>query len=287
MSGADTAAPAGPRVFVCGHSFMIFTAQLLPPLAQAAHLPYVSAGSQMLGGSRVIQHWDLPDERNPAKTALRNGRVDVLTLSPHVLLPDPGIDPFAKLGLAANPRLRVLVQASWPARDGVKDRAFHNVQRNASTVASLRRMQEAHRKLWLDKLEAQVRALNQALGRDAVFIIPVSDAVFALRERIAEGKAPGLTEQTDLFLDDLGHPQLPLAELVTYCHFAAIYQRSPVGLPVPEKLQGHAQAPELNRLLQQLAWDAVKNHPLGGVPSGARAGAAPATGAAPKAGSNS
>jgi hypothetical protein len=110
-----------------------------------------------------------------------------------------------------------------------------------------------------------VRTLNTTVGRTAVFLVPVSDAVYALREKIAEGRAPGLTKQTDLFRDDLGHPHPPLAVLVTYCHFAAIYGRSPVGLPVPASLKDLPQADTLNRLLQQLAWDAVTAHPLSGV----------------------
>jgi hypothetical protein len=61
------APPAEERVFVCAHSFMIFTAKMLPPLAKAAGVPFTAAGQQMLGGSRVIQHWNLPDERNQAK----------------------------------------------------------------------------------------------------------------------------------------------------------------------------------------------------------------------------
>jgi hypothetical protein len=219
----------------------------------------------MLGGSRVIQHWNLPDEKNLAKAALREGRVDVLTLSPHILLPDEGIDNFTKLGLEKNPKLRVLVQASWPANDGVLDRPFKNEERNAETLENLHQMRADHRERWFNALEAQVRALNQTVGHEAVFIIPVSDAVFALREHIAEGTAPGLTKQTDLFKDDLGHPQAPLAELVTYCHFAAIFQRSPVGLPVPGDLKNLPHADELNHLLEQLAWDAVSNYPMSGV----------------------
>ena len=117
-AGGKAEQPAPTRVFVCAHSFMIFTAKLLPPLAEAAGFKYAAAGQQMIGGSRVIQHWELPDERNVAKAALREGKVDVLTLSPHRLLPDPGIDNFVKLGLEKNPNLRVLVQASWPGFDG-------------------------------------------------------------------------------------------------------------------------------------------------------------------------
>ena len=256
--------PAPVRVFVCAHSFMIFTAKLLPPMAQAAGFSYASAGQQMLGGSRVIQHWNLPDEKNVAKAALREGKVDVLTLSPHRLLPDEGIDNFTKLGLEKNPNLRVLVQASWPGFDGVWT-GFKNEQRDAATLESLGEMRKGFREQWLTAMEAQVRALNTAVGHEAVHIVPVCEAVFALREHIAKGDAPGLTKQTDLFRDDIGHAQPPLAELVGYCHFAAISGRTPVGLPVPAELQNFPHAAELNTLLQQLAWDAVTAYPLSGV----------------------
>ena len=74
--------------------------------------------------------------------------------------------------------------------------------------------------------------------------------------------------QADLFRDPLGHPQPALALLVTYCQFAAIYQRSPIGLPVPSLLKDSPQATELNHLLQQLAWDAVTAYPMSGVVPG-------------------
>jgi hypothetical protein len=58
-----------------------------------------------------------------------------------------------------------------------------------------------------------------------------------------------------------------LAALVAYCYYASIYQRSPAGLPMPAAL-GKAKnddSEKLNRLLQEIAWDAVSQHPLGGV----------------------
>ncbi|HEY2573597.1 MAG TPA: hypothetical protein VGH65_06000 [Verrucomicrobiaceae bacterium] len=265
---------AGPRVFVCAHSFMIYTAKLLPPLAEAAKQAYQSAGQQMIGGSRVIQHWNLPDDKNKAKAALREGNVDVLTLSPHLQLPDEGIDNFTKLGLEKNPKLRVLVQASWPARDGHEEKGFANENRDDATVESLRQMQESYRKSWLQPLEAQVRQLNQSIGHDAVVIVPVSEAILELRVKLAEGKAPGLTKQSALFRDPLGHPQAALAALVTYCHFAAIFGHSPEGLPVPSELKSSPQAEELNHLLQKLAWDAVSHYPMSGVKSSSTEAAA-------------
>lgn len=261
---ASAGLPAGPRVFVCAHSFMIYTATLLPPLAEAAGIGYRDAGTQMIGGSRTLQHWNVPDDRNLAKQTLREGTADVLLLSPHLLLPDEGIDHFTKLGLERNPNLRVLVQASWPARDGNLG-AFKNELRDTATVADLKAMSEGYENNWLKPLEKQVDALNASVGRSAVRIVPVSRAVFALRERVAQGTAPGIAKQSQLFRDDLGHPQPPLAALVTYCHFAAVYGRSPVGLPVPAMLKSLPDAGAMNRLLQELAWQAVVSHPLSGV----------------------
>lgn len=251
---------------------MIYTAKLLPPVAQAAGIAHVNAGQQMIGGSRVIQHWNLPDDKNVAKKALSEGQVDVLTVSPHMLLPDEGIDLYTKLGLEKNPKLRVLVQASWPARDGSLEKGFTNEERDQATLEILASMRERHQALWRGRLEEQVRKLNQTVGHEAVYIVPVSDAVISLREQVVKGKVPGITKQSALFRDSLGHPQAVLATLVTYCHFAAIYQQSPEGLPVPEQLKDLPQAKELNFLLQKIAWEAAMNYPMSGVKMGPKQG---------------
>ena len=255
----------GTRVFVCAHSYMIFTAGMLPAVSKSADIPYLNAGEQMIGGSQVIQHWNLPDEKNEAKKALRKGIVDVLMLSPSLLLPDEGIGNFTKLGLETNPKLRVLVQSSWVPWDGKAGARFKSEMRDAVTVEELHEMRDTHHSGWLGKLEDQVSALNASVGKDAVHIVPVSAAVYALRERVAEGKAPGVGKQSELFKDDHGHPAPPLALLVTYCHFAAIHQRSPEGLPVPASIKNRPRAAELNLMLQQLAWDTVSAYPQSGV----------------------
>jgi hypothetical protein len=85
---------------------------------------------------------------------------------------------------------------------------------------------------------------------------------------------PGLTRQAELFADNIGHPTAPLQALNAYLHFAVIYGRSPVGLPIPSVLK-NARRPQwndekLNRALQELAWRTVTNYP----PSGVKAPAA-------------
>jgi len=64
-----------------------------------------------------------------------------------------------------------------------------------------------------------------------------------------------------------GHPTTPLKVLAAYCHYAVIYRRSPVGLPMPEALEQNKEfaIPALNKLLQELAWDAVIHNPMTGV----------------------
>ena len=74
--------------------------------------------------------------------------------------------------------------------------------------------------------------------------MPVGQAVIALREKIIAGQAPGLKTQWELFRDSWGHPAPPLQALAAYCHFAVIYRRSPVGLPMPAG-PGEGEEPEV------------------------------------------
>jgi hypothetical protein len=268
--GAREAAPPTPkgqRVFVCGHSFHFFIAEPLAEMARAAGIKgHQTVGVQFLGGSRTLAHWNLPEEKNKAKQALRKGEVDMLTLSP-IQHPDEGVTNFVKLGLENNPNLRVTVQASWGAWDG-DNREF---PKNAKTKVDRNQDPKQLQKVqagYFKSVGDQVAALNKEIGRPVVFVVPVGQAVLALREKIREGRGAGLKAQEELFADPIGHGTAPLQALVAYCHFAVIYHRSPAGLPVPSILK-KANHPEwnadLNRLLQEVAWEAVTHHPLSGV----------------------
>lgn len=256
----------GQRVFTCGHSFHVWVPGIVADLAKSAGIQnHVQAGVSSIGGSRTIQHWDLPDEKNPAKTALKTGKVDVLTLSP-IFLPDAGIENFATLALEHNPDVRVLVQPIWLRWDIYEPTTPRpaKVDHNAITGEELRKRHAEH----FEKMDEHIRELNKKYGKTVLYEVPAPQAVIALREKIIAGEAPGLKEQEDLFTDPLGHGKPPLMALVGYCNYAVMYRRSPVGLPVPAILKqaklGDQEEP-LNRLLQQLAWDAVVQHPLSGL----------------------
>jgi hypothetical protein len=260
----------GQRVFVCGHSFHVFIAAPLAGMARAAGLKdHTTVGTQFLGGSRTLQHWNLPDEKNKAKQALQTGAVDVLTLAP-IQHPDEGVDHFVALALKHNPAVRVTVQASWAAWDSDNTQfpkgARAKVDRD-KTPEQLRQIHAAYFK----SVEEQVAALNQRHGKPVVFLVPCGQAVVALRSKIHAGKVPGLKAQEELFGDPIGHARPPLQALVAYCHYAVIYRRSPVGLPLPDvlrKASNPAWDDSLNRALQEIAWEAVTSHPLSGVKAG-------------------
>jgi hypothetical protein len=276
VSAQDTAPIVeGQRVFTCAHSFHFFAAYILPDMAKGAGIEgHVMAGLSPIGGSRVIQHWDVAEDKFKAKETLRAGKVDVLTLSP-IHLPDDGIEKFARLALEHNPRVRITVQENWlpyDEYDTVTTLKGRPVDHNAPTGESLRKIHEPYFK----GLDDHIRELNKQLGHEndpAVFAVPAGQAVIALREKILAGEAPGLTTQSELFTDPIGHPTPPLQALAVYCHFAVIYRRTPVGLPVPAVLQ-QAKNPnwddKLNRVLQEIAWEAVTGHPLSGVKAAAK-----------------
>jgi len=265
----------GQRVFTCGHSFHVFTYRQVDEIAKAAGLDHQLVGISSIGGSMVKKHWEVPDEKNAAKAALIAGKVDVLTLSP-IWLPDEGIDNFAKLGVEHHPALRITVQEYWLPNDEYVPvyplQTKKGCDHNATDLAELRKVNARY----MQDIEAHVREINQRLGKEALFVVPVGLASVALREKIAAGQAPGLKVQWDLFRDTWGHPQIPLQFLASYCQFAVIYRRSPVGLPVPAEFKALKDVSDedkekLNRLLQELAWEAVSKHPMSGIRANASA----------------
>jgi hypothetical protein len=285
---------SGLRVFTIGHSFH---ANWLPDwLSQVEDLGGVATheqlGASMLGGSRVIQHWQLPDEKNTAKAALKTGKVEVLTVSP-MLSPDDGLDHFATLALEHNPNIRITMQEFWLPYDrldcfGEKsygelaktlrnwedpaipddDPARKKLDTAHFDVPTAEQLEKLHAP-YFQKMDAYVVEENRKLGKQVIHVVPVGQAVVALRKKIIDGKVPGITKQSELFIDNLGHPGRAICALSAYCHYAVIYKRSPVGLGVPPYLAQEAakirNSEELNLLLQQLAWDAVTHHPLSGV----------------------
>lgn len=256
----------GQRIFFTGHSFHMFMPPILQDLAAAADISGQQfVGKSGIGGSKVIQHWDSA-EKSGVKQALSEGKVDVLTLAP-IYLPDPGIENFATFAYEHNPKIRITVQEIWLRWDihelNTKERP-KTVDHNATTIADLR---ERSAPLF-DSIDEHVREINKKFPHQLLFVVPTGQAVNNLREKIVAGQVPGIKQQQELFTDPLGHGTAPLQALVAYCHFAVIYRRDPTGLARPSILKNDKH-PEwddaMNRVLQEVAWKTVVDHPLSGL----------------------
>ena len=251
--------PAGQRLFFTGHSFHMFVPRNFDLVVAAAGIQgHKTVGTQGIGGSRVIQHWDLPDERNKAKPALAGGDIDIYTMAAHLEIPDPGINHFVELGLKHNPHMRFLVQASWFPYDVPGDgRIRDNRERDNAKIENL----QAAVDNWRKQLEKQVDDLNQQHGKTAVGIIPAGDAVIQLRALVVDGRYPGITRQSELFRDPIGHGGGHVHWLVTYCNFAAIYRTPPTALADTADGVSAAQ----HEILKNIAWAKVSAYPYAGV----------------------
>ena len=82
-----------------------------------------------------------------------------------------------------------------------------------------------------------------------------------LRALIVDGKYPGVTKQSELFTDPIGHGGPHVQALASYCNFAAIYRITPEGLKVSAPGIDDAQ----HAILQKLAWETASKYHYAGV----------------------
>ncbi len=243
---------------------MWYVPKPLGEMAEAAGIKgHKLVGLQSLGASTTLQHWNLPDDKNEAKKALKTGEVDVFIMSP-ISFPDEGIENYVKLGLEHNPNMRFIIQLSWGGGDidnqDFPKGAFDNVDKEKAPD-QLNGLNERNIKAG----ETQAVELNEKYGKgkQIVSLVPSAQAMVALRIKIANKEWPGLTKQSELFVDPV-HPSAPMEALNTYMHFAALYGRSPVGLPMPTMLKNAKRGAwdeKFNRSLQELAWETVSKYP--------------------------
>ncbi len=258
------ASTKGLRVFYASHSLMWYVPEPLGKMAEARGIKdHKLMGLQRLGASRTIQHWNLPDDKNEAKKALKKGEVDVFIMSP-ISFPDEGVENYVKLGLEHHPDMRFIVQLSWGGGDidnqDFPTGAFDNVDKE-KTSDQLKTLNERNIKAG----EAQAADINKKYGhgKTIVALVPSTQAMMALRTKIVDKEWPGLTKQGELFVDAV-HPSAPMEALNSYMHFAVLYGQSPVGLPMPAMLKNakrEAWDDKFNRSLQELAWGIVTKYP--------------------------
>jgi hypothetical protein len=270
-SAADTKtdeAPAGFRMFYATHSLMWDTPAPFSELATGAGMKNHKIDMQRMGFSRTQQFWDQAEAQSAAKKALKEGNVDVFVMSP-MDMPDKGVEGFVTLGIQNNPHMKFYVQNNWAGFNQDGQRARQSMMSGAhpwdgTTEEQLKTLNTVCETAF----ETQVKEINEKVGHPVLFIIPTSQVNSNLRAMIIRKEFPVLEKQSQLFLDNIGHPTPVLVTLNAYTHYATIYGRSPVGLPMPATLK-RANNPKFdeafNKALQELAWKVVINYPLSGV----------------------
>ena len=268
--------PKGYGVYSIGHSFHFLNysmPELLAEIAWSAGLTdHHIVGIDCIFGSMMDFHWQ-PGQANNPKSALVAGAPDILTMVA-LFLPDDGFEKFSRLAYLGNPNIRIFIQENWLTWEQNNPHFWYmapsqprpaTVDHNAYTLDQLK----TNLAPYTQQYDDMIKKINQDLGKQVVFAIPMGAACVDLRGKIIAGQAPGLKSQNDIFSDALGHPSPPLQALTAYCFYAAIYKKSPVGLPVPSVIAQMKIPPDqqqaLNKLLQQIAWDEVSHNPLSGV----------------------
>jgi hypothetical protein len=262
--------PAGLRMFYATHSLMWDTPAPFTELTKAVGITNHSIAMQRMGFSRTQQFWDQAEAQSDAKKALKAGNVDVFVMSP-MDMPDKGVAEFVTLGVLNNPQMKFYVQNNWAGfnMDGQvagKMMGRGRLDWDATTEENLKTLNTTCETAF----ETQVKEINEKIGHPVLFIIPTSQVNSNMRAMIIRKEFTGLEKQSQLFLDNIGHPTPVLVTLNAYTHYATIYGRSPVGLPMPSTLK-RANNPKFddafNKSLQELVWKVVSSYPLSGVKS--------------------
>jgi hypothetical protein len=150
-----------------------------------------------------------------------------------------------------------------PTAAAAAQTGFQNSDRDGATAAQIEQARQNYQG-YMDRMRAQLKGINERHDREMAFIVPAAEAVNRLRLQVIAGKVPGVSKQSELFADAMGHAGPAVSDLVSYVWFATLYRRSPVGLTALDKEKSDASQ-KRHRLLQEIAWQSVLDEPMSGV----------------------
>lgn len=244
-SAGKGAPPAGLNILYSGDSWHRSMPGMMPEIAKAAGIT----------GQKVEWNGVL----DKMKALLEDGKIDVLSWGRPGWsegLSEMEHDKIIESGLKGNPNLRIYLQMAWAVHDGSGKKIETKDDYDNAKIAEVQATIDGTRK----GVEAQADAINRKYGKRVVFLIPLGDAMTKVRGRIVDGTFPGVKRQSEVFSDAMPHPGPIAWALMAYCNYAAVYQRSPVGLT-----WGGGMTEEQREILQNIAWEAVSKYPYAGL----------------------
>lgn len=216
------------------------------------------------------------------KAAVEKGETDALVFGKWWCWNDgkgdnSAMNLVARWGVKNNPKFRLLWQTHWALLSDEKRKRRGDVdirkEQYLAPEVLKPRYDKAHK-----QLEAKVDLINKQHDRRVVVIIPVANAVLKLRAMVVEGKFPGVSTQSELYITEKWSGHRHIRMLTAYCNFAAIFGISPEGLtPSVDHLKYQAKGgpshsmegitAEQHAILQKLAWEVVSEYPHANVPN--------------------
>lgn len=259
------------RVYHLGHSLV--GRDMPAMLAQMAGHEYAL---QLGWGTALREHFqgreaingfdkenDTPQYRD-AHQALASGEYGAFVMTEMVRLQDALMykesttyaGKWAAEAVAGNPDIQLFLYESWHALDDQPE--------------WLGRFPGDLDRMWSQLLWSAARASDRP-----VWLIPAGQVMAAVVAEAEEKGIAELTHRDQLFgrnpdgtLDPI-HPNDLGVYLVALTHYAALYGKSPVGLPHQllraDGTQAQAPSPELAQRMQQIAWQVVSSQPLTGL----------------------
>lgn len=255
--GAAAVPPPGCKVVFDGNSWSNFVPGGVGDLAKAAGIE----GHESL---RWMGGRDLG--------LFKDGKVDVYANGVHWWMEAPwgNAEQLVAAGLEGNPKFKAYYHAAWLVGDGRSSEIKTVEDYDTSSIADVR-ARLAKNCLHTEKI---VDRLNEKSGKRVVFLVPVGESTLRLREAIVAGGYPGLTRQSQIWSDAMPHAGPHVMALSGYCHFAAIYGISPVGLKLARFQE---LTDEQHAILQRIAWDVVSKYPHAGIAAFRKAEETPAS----------
>lgn len=261
-----------------GHSLV---APALGPFEAAArvagyngHLQVRQISGGATGAPRA--HWEKAVAEQVVKRALMTGKCDVLTMGSHY--EGSEVEDFARwidLALKHNPDVDVFIMDAWPYLTDLLD---VKANKTADTDATFEQYEEkmAGINKWIGDTVDQLN--KEYPGK--VHVIPIGNAMLELVRRQLADDLPGVDAvyvpgkkgekasdgRVGLYRDQI-HPTNPVATLEGYLYYACLYKKNPVELS-----KDLYKDPQLDRILRQVAWKTVTEHPRSGVKEALAAG---------------
>jgi len=277
--GTPLPPPEGPmRIFHLGHSLVgRDMPAMLAQLAGEGH----RYESQLGRGTSLNEHWlgreaingfdaeNAHDRYRDAKEAIGSGDYDAVVLTEMVEIRDAiryhdsgdALHNWADLARQSGPDTRIYLYESWHRLDD--DEGW------------LTRLDADLDRYWLGKLMLP-EITRSGTEQRPIYLIPAGQVMarFVRAVEAADGVGNVATRESLFARDDAGdldpiHVNDLGAYLVALTHYAVLYQRSPVGLPIAlMRADGTpAEAPDAAaaRLMQETVWQVVQEHGKTGV----------------------